>query len=111
MRTETLNTIQEVAENLEWRVHISETDLEFENWSPAGENIIFCFENGKVDWFLYELADCYESFDAEEHAAGWYGAKRGEPKSLRDLLEDADSIDGMLEELVMALTQALRKEN
>ena len=110
MKTEILNTIQEVAEALEWRVHISETNVEFENWSPAGENLVFSFENGTVKQFRLEIVNYYNGFDAEAHAAEWYGANRGEPESLRDLLEDADAIDGMLRELVMALTQVLKKE-
>lgn len=44
-----------------------------------------------------------DNFDPEGHAVGWYKADRGEPSNLRDLLDDADAIGQMLEDLATTL--------
>lgn len=44
-----------------------------------------------------------DDFDPEEHAAMWYGQNRGEPSSLRALLDNADNIHESLRRLACDL--------
>ena len=86
-------------EHCGWSVHQNETDFYIEAWSPAGEDLVEYFEYHKS--IIDQLEEKVDSFDPEEHAAMWYDAEdRGQPKSLRALLEDADAIHGMLKQLL-----------
>lgn len=82
--------------------------FECEFCSDAGEDFIFVLGATSKDAFIESLRNYYQEFDPEEHAAFWYGMNRGEPKSLRRLLSDADSIDEMLEDLTISMTAKLR---
>lgn len=95
----------ENAETLGWKVNVFEeadmTTLEFEKYSPAGEDFSFCLTFGNFNNCEIESSLAYvaSSFDPDEHAAEWYGANLGEPGSLEGLIEDAKGIKRMLEEL------------
>lgn len=82
-------------------------ECEFEWWSDAGEDCIFYARGDTRGSFCKSVQAMYENFNPEDHAAMWYGANRGEPSSLRVLLDDAEGIDETLEELAMSITQAL----
>ena len=104
MRTKT--TIPEklliVCESLGWTVtEYDDGSADLSQYSPAGEDFSFCVE---TKHFVEEIQAYYNGFDPEEHAAMWYGGP-GAP-DLRTLLEDAEAIDSMLEELAIAVTQA-----
>lgn len=95
-----------------WNYTVNKQDddiyVEFEQYSPAGEDFIFTVWGNTPDAIVAavrEYAD--DGFDPEAHAAEWYGANKGEPRSLRALLDDADEIDEMLEQLAQALEAAL----
>lgn len=91
------------AEKLEWRVLISENCWEFQKYSPAGEDFWFGVNGDDV---VDEILEYYETFDTEDHVMGLMEAKRngfsGVP-SLKELVEDADAIEKMIEELYNAL--------
>ena len=99
----------DVAEGLEWSVHIDEDCWEFEKFSPAGED--FGFEipiNGKTtpEDLVREVRLYADGFDTEEHVKMWLGAKEngvsGVP-DLKTLVQDADDIVEMLNELADAM--------
>lgn len=96
---------RKICEDLGWEVYETEDDIELRKCSSLGEDFGFSV---KADKFLEDLRDYYEDFDAEEHAAMWYNARNnvgGVPQSLRDLLDDAIEIDGMLENLCIELSR------
>lgn len=81
----------------------------FEGYSPLGEDVVLELD---VDYdadpvaYLAENVDAYaRDFDPEEHAAMWYEmhGERGAPTGLRDLLDDADAIAEMYQDLAKAL--------
>lgn len=88
------------------------TELEF--YSNLGEDVIVSiFHNNTTDDFVSNLESYYNNFDPEEHAAMWYAAKDkvpGVPHSLRALLEDADGIKKVLEELAIKCREAMRRQ-
>lgn len=77
--------------------------LELSGRSPEGEDL-----SGECIWFdgtdeglKAALAEHAESFDPDEHAELWISGrgKNGVPNSIRALIEDADAIKKMLQEL------------
>lgn len=94
----------EVMESLDWRIHDGGEDIEIENYSPAGEDLVFTLYG---ETLLEAVTELYESYDAEEHAELWIDSrgKNGVPGSIRELLDDADSIEEMLRELAVAIME------
>ena len=91
----------EIAENLYWGVRDYGDVVEFELSSPAGEDFVFSVDADNVADNVWEYA---QNFDVEEHVQEVMGMD-GAP-GLRELLEDAEEIRGMLEELATALLRA-----
>lgn len=95
-------TFIDICEEYGWRVNETEYEFELQQFSPAGEDFLFCVP--KVNP-VTEVWDYYISFDPEEHASMWCEARKtvkGVP-GLRVLVEDADKIDRMLEKLAVRL--------
>lgn len=86
-----------------WKVNVSDNEIEIENWSPAGENIVeYLDKNIDIPSQIQNIAD---NFDADEHAEMWieHRGQNGVPDSIRMLINDADAIQEMYNELVHAL--------
>ena len=110
---ELLNRFADIAEELGWQSNwkMDNGSLDIETWSDAGENIVMpLFEEDFRDYrhLTKRLMDEFEDFDPEDHAVMWYGQGRGEPSSLRVLLDDADGIAEKLEDLAITTSQRLR---
>ena len=82
------------------------TVAELEWYSPAGEDVIITVwfngtNSGFVDGFTNYAAD----FDPDEHAEMWVESrgKNGVPSSIRELINDADAINEMLESMAIKL--------
>lgn len=100
----------DICEELGWRVRIdSDGDIELENWSPAGEDLVFYVEKG--DDFAKAVSRISEDFDVDEHVEPLVEIRgtRGVPSSVRVLVDDAYEIEKMLDELSMHL--AISKGN
>lgn len=87
------------------------TYVEIGQASPAGEDFSMTIDFDEEDQetsFKDNLESYYEGFDVDEHIEMWVEAKRsgtsGVP-SIRELVEDAEAIDGM----ILELSQELRK--
>ena len=106
MKKEFFDKFVDVCEAQGWAVRGERTDeyVTLCNYSPAGEDISF---DVRTDDFVNEVYEEYNGFNAEEHAAMYYCAEnRGQPSSLRALLNDADAIDDMLQNLSDAIGTA-----
>ena len=94
------------AEELDWNVTVEKKEWTFQQHSPAGEDFFFYItvENLKDLW--REVRRYANDFDPDEHIEMWVEAKQhgreGIP-SIRELVEDADEIDKMLDALADAL--------
>lgn len=96
---------KEVCERLDWSVHEYEDgSVELEKYSPAGEDFIFSTSSEN---FVREVKEYAAGFDVDEHVEMWVNSRgtRGVPSSIRTLVEDAEAIDEMLEELADALAE------
>lgn len=94
---------EEVFEALEWDCHkCDDGTLELEKYSPAGEDFIFTIDGKDIP---AEVAEYAKDFDADEHVGLWVEGrgKRGVPDTVRELVEDAEAIQKMLDELAEAL--------
>ena len=98
-------------ETLGWNVYCGDDGyVELYQRSGAGEDFLFTVSANNL---IEDVKDYAESFDSEEHAAMWYDAGkrgvRGVP-SLHTLVEDADEIQEMLNDLAMNLCAYREKE-
>lgn len=101
---------KKVCEELNWNVYERKDDIEFEKYSPAGEDFVFSVNKTN---YLDEIIEYSESFDPDEHAEMWVNCMhsvKGVPQSIRTLIEDADAIKEMLLELAKELS-IRRKRN
>ena len=114
-----LKTLLDKAEEMgwTWEAYIEpdsrRTYVEIGQSSPAGEDFSMTIdfdEENQADSFKDSLESYYEDFDIDEHIEMWIEAKRsgtsGVP-STRELVKDAEAIDGM----ILELSQALQKVN
>lgn len=85
----------------------SDGQCEIEFSSPAGEDFVATVSADSARDLCASLTNYAMWFDPDEHAAQWFGANRGEPSSLRVLLDDAEAIASTLCELSNALTKSL----
>lgn len=93
----------DICENLGWKV--SETEdgyVELEQVSPAGEDFTFLVE---TDNFIQDVKSYAQDFDADEHAEFWVPIRgeKGVPDTIRALIDDADAIKEMLQDLAVNL--------
>lgn len=111
-----IDDLLDKAEELGWCIHESDTEWEFIQNSPAGED--FSFDVGaddvhNADDMVREIRSYANGFDAEEHAKMWIEAQgrvSGVP-DLKTLVKDADDIKLMLNKLASAMDDVLKGES
>lgn len=103
-----MNALVEAAEQIDWSVHIEDDCIEFEKYSPAGEDFIFTIVGNGEENVVEKVREYAYDFDPDEHAEMWVESrgKKGVPDSIRTLIDDADSIKEMLFELAEELRKA-----
>lgn len=97
--------LEAIAESLDWRVHWGKDDVEFEKYSPEGEDFSFSVDCDTWEELISGVAAYSADFDVDEHVELWIDSrgKRGVPSSVRALVEDAEAIDKMVRELASKL--------
>lgn len=103
----TIETIVDVANDLDWSVYIDKdcNEIEFSKYSPAGED--FSFVVSYNNDIVKSVKEYYEEFDPDEHATMWIEARgkvSGVPNSIRELIDDAEAIKEMIFELYTHLS-------
>lgn len=96
---------KDVLESLDWSILDFTNDgrVEIQKYSPAGEDFCICVD---VENFPEAVAEYAADFNVDEHIEMWVEAKKngvGGVPSTRELVEDAEAIDKMLQELAAAL--------
>lgn len=96
--------VVEALEALGWNVSEYDTYYEFENWSPAGEDLVETYDKDRdiIEW----AGDLVDNFDVDDHVAMWIEAKQngmGGVPSIRCLLNDAEKIEQMYNEVYDAI--------
>ena len=99
----TRKQIEQAADNAGWNCNIKKTkegyDIRFYTDSPCGQDVNFEISVRTLDKVTNEVYEYWQAYDPEDEAVLWFGQNRGEPKSLRKLLDDMDWVDNMLESL------------
>lgn len=107
-----IDDLLDKAEELGWCVRESDTEWEFSQYSPAGEDFSFCVCTRDVNSpedLAREIRSYANDFDAEEHTKMWVEAQghvSGVP-DIKTLVKDADDIELMLNKLASAMEDAL----
>ena len=93
--------ITSIAEALGWSVYSDESEIEFSQHSPAGEDFSFSVEKKNV---VGDVRRYVTDFDTDEHIQLWAqsAGRNGVPR-FKELVEDAEAIKDMLEDLASAL--------
>lgn len=110
-----IDELLDKAEELGWCIHESDTEWEFIQNSPAGEDFSFYISASDVrnaGDMVREIRSYANGFDEEEHAKMWIEAQgkvSGVP-DIKTLVKDADAIKLMLNKLVSAMESALEGE-
>ena len=97
--------LQDVIERLDWGIYEDENTIELSKCSPlCDEDFSFCVSKQTPARDIVEYA---ADFDADEHAEMWveFRGKNGVPNSIRALIDDADAIQEMLDELAEAVSK------
>lgn len=116
---QTIDDLTGIAEELDWTAHLhyseGQLSIEFEKYSPAGEDFIFSVQASTpsadvpvetLEQVCDEVAAYSAHFDTEEHIKMLLDAKAGGFAGVpctKELVEDADAIQQMLRELAEAL--------
>lgn len=99
----TRNQIEQAAERVGWNCKINKAkfgyDICFNTDSPCNQDVNCEISVRTLDEVPDEVYEYWQGYDPEEEAMLWFGANRGEPKSLRKLLDDMDWVDEMLKTL------------
>ena len=103
-----MDTLIEAADRFDWSVHVEGDCIEFEKYSPAGEDFIFTIVGNDEDEVVEKVREYAYDFDPDEHTEMWVESrgKHGVPDSIRTLVDDADAIKEMLFELADELRKA-----
>lgn len=75
---------------------------ELENFSPAGEDLVISVGGMTPEGMIKDIIEYANNFDPDENIEMWIEARHngvGGIPSIRVLVEDADAIERMLEEL------------
>lgn len=103
----------DVADTYGWSVYEDETEWDIRKPSPAGEDFGFYIHKSEAedaDGFAREVRRFADEFDPDENVEMWVEAKRNGGKGIPDvrtLVQDADDIQEMLDNLADALTEAV----
>ena len=98
----------QIAESYGWAVDMDSDSIEFNQYSPAGEDFSFTVltkDASDAESLAAEVRSYADSFDTEEHVKMWVdaqGSVSGVP-DIKTLVEDADAIQEMLNDLADAL--------
>lgn len=97
----------DVIESLGWNIlgDLNDTGVELQQKSPACEDFVFYTDTADFPKGVIEYARC---FDPDEHVVLWvkHRGEGGCPGTIRELVDDAEAIKKMLQELADALITA-----
>ena len=102
------NKIREICENLGWKWTDYGDDIELENWSPAGEDLILTCDKRSLTAEIREYAI---TWDIDEHVTMWVREGRSGIPNVRELCQDAEDIYEMLQDLAAAVTKCEEETN
>ena len=98
--------IIDVAESLDWSVNVDD-GLEFSKTSDAGQDFNFTVTGDSTEDIITEIREYHDNFDTSEEAYLWLDesghGKNGAPYDMKDVYEDMEQCNEMVEELYETL--------
>ena len=95
--------LRKVIEDLGWNIEIYKGQtpnvLELSRYSPAGEDFSFSVDYGTDEKISSAIQVYAHEFDQDEHIEMWVNSTVSGKPSIRVLVQDAEDIDGMLQDL------------
>ena len=108
-----IKTLTKVLEKLDWTIsEISKTEFQIETWSPAGEDIVDDISyDGTIESIIESVKKIKDSFDVDEHVEIWIVGRgeRGVPGTVRELVDDAEAIEKMYDDLYDAVCELIKE--
>lgn len=97
--------IVDICESKGWFVTVDGDDVELQQYSPLGEDFFFSV---RAKSFVRDVLEYAHDFNPDKHAEMWVESRgtNGVPNSIRQLIDDADAIADMLDDLAKALPDA-----
>lgn len=105
-----LEQIRDVCKKCGWAFTEQNNEVYLSKFSPAGEDFGFYVYHLVPEVFIKEVRSYADNFDIDEHAAMWIESRgrNGIPSSIRTLIDDADNIKTMLDELADELDKLIK---
>lgn len=102
-----IEKIIDVAESLDWTVHVDGNELEFQKMSDKGQDFNFAVTGDTKEKIITEIREYQDNFDCSEETNLWldeFGhGKNGAPYDMKDVYEDMEQCNEMVEELYNTL--------
>lgn len=107
-----------IKEETDWRIVSRDNSAkgfavwELENFSPAGEDLVISVGGITPEGMIRDIVDFANNFDPDEHIERWIEARHNGVRvvpSIRVLVEDADAIEEMLQELADKVNELKEK--
>ena len=89
----TIEQLLDRAENLGWSIDEYDNDIEFQIYSPEGQDFVMTIEKTHdIDIFLTNIYEYYDCYDPSERAIAWTDKSghgiNGAPHDLEDIIDD-----------------------
>lgn len=102
-----IQKIIDVAESLDWTVNVDDNELEFQKMSDAGQDFNFTVTGDTTEKIITEIREYHDNFDCSEETSLWLDesghGKNGAPYNMKDVYEDMEQCNEMVEELYETL--------
>lgn len=101
--------VEKTANELGWEFSYNEQydGISLQIYSPKGKDCCLDVDAINFKEFKRQVNYIQKAYSPDEEAVLWYGKDKGEPKSLRDLLNDMEWYDAKLKELTEKLNELL----
>lgn len=111
MKKSDIKKLTKIVESLDWKVSDDNGDFEFTKYSPAGQDFNINASADTLEELKEKLAERYNNFDCSEETYAWLDnsghGKNGAPYDMKDLYEDMEACQEMLEELTISIHQII----
>jgi len=109
-----IKKIIEVAESLDWSVDINDSELTFSKSSSEGQDFNFTVTGDTAEKIIAEIREYHDNFDCSEETYLWLDesghGKNGAPYDMKDVYEDMEQCNEMVEELYETLCSEILSE-
>ena len=109
------NKIRRIAESLRWNVTFNDDDVEFEKFSPAGQDFSFNVSASSIEELSEQINEQYNDFDCSNEAYLWLDdtghGRDGAPYDMKDVYKDMEACQEMIRELAVEMQTQIFAQN